>query len=62
MKERHHPDPDTKAFEGPEMEHAMSAIPDLQKTRVTKHSHTIEEDELPPGDQDIRQVEDPNRP
>lgn len=48
------PDPDTKAYTGPETEHALSAIVNQQKNRVTKHPRKVEEAPLPPGAQDIR--------
>lgn len=48
------PKPDTKAYVGPGIEGSLTAIPAQQKTRVTCHPHQVEEDELPPGEMDIR--------
>lgn len=53
-KKANRPDPDTEAYTGPETEHALSAIVNQQKSRVTKHPHKVEEAPLPPGAQDIR--------
>ncbi|MFD1395832.1 hypothetical protein ACFQ49_14115 [Kroppenstedtia eburnea] len=48
------PEPDTKGVDGPKLEGSLSAIENQHKTRVTKHPHTVDEDTLPPGAQDIR--------
>lgn len=48
------PNPDTKAYMGPDMEGSLTAIPEQQKTRVTRRPHRVEEDQLPLGEMDIR--------
>ncbi|MFD1426837.1 hypothetical protein JOD24_002692 [Kroppenstedtia sanguinis] len=48
------PKPDTQRLDGPDLEGSLSAIKNQHKTRVTKHPHTVDEDSLPPGAQDLR--------
>lgn len=44
---------DTKKYVGPDLAYSAGS-PNQHKTRVTNHPHIIHEDELPPGEVDIR--------
>jgi hypothetical protein len=54
QKKTDRPEPDTKGYDGPNLEGSLSAIENQHKTRLTKHPHPVNQDLLPPGAQDIR--------